>query len=280
MRNFIWLCVLATACGSDPNHPVDAAIDSKPVDAKIPVCGDGIVDVGEQCDDHNTTPNDGCTQCMFEPGVLQANWSIKTTAGATVACPATFDTAAVYSQPVDAQGNAVGSPIIDLFNCVDGTGTTATLPGGPTAVHIEITNTNNTLQYASSVTAKVSISSILAHYTASILTDGGYFQFAWNLVKASNAAPLTCADVAGINGIESVATDVSNASNSASDVFTCADGTGITAGFLAATYTVSIDALNTANQAIGTAPTLTNKVILAPNKVTDLGTVTIPITAL
>jgi hypothetical protein len=130
------------------------------------------------------------------------------------------------------------------------------------------------------VTAKVLISSAVTTYNATILTDGGYFQFTWNLTKQSNGAALTCADVAGIGGVESISTEVGNATNSASDIFDCADGTGVTGGFVAGTYTVSTDAINTANQSIGTGPTLTNKVIQAPNKVTDLGTVTIPITAL
>jgi anaerobic selenocysteine-containing dehydrogenase len=54
----------------------------------------------------------------------------------------------------------------------------------------------------------------------------------------------------------------------------------VTAGLVAATYTVSVDALNASMQAIGTAPTLTNKVISSPNKVTNLGTINIPITGM
>ena len=50
-----------------------------------------------------------------------------------------------------------------------------------------------------------------------------------------------------------------------------------TAGYVAATYTVSVAALNSADQSIGTAPTLTNKRDRGPEPVTDLGTVTIPI---
>ncbi len=28
-------------------------------------CGDGVVDVGEQCDDHNASPGDGCEECQI-----------------------------------------------------------------------------------------------------------------------------------------------------------------------------------------------------------------------
>jgi cysteine-rich repeat protein len=31
------------------------------------VCGDGVVDTGEECDDGNQTPFDGCTQCQTDP---------------------------------------------------------------------------------------------------------------------------------------------------------------------------------------------------------------------
>ena len=37
----------------------------------MPACGDGLITPGETCDDHNTTPGDGCsTSCTIEPGYL------------------------------------------------------------------------------------------------------------------------------------------------------------------------------------------------------------------
>ncbi len=32
---------------------------------KLQICGDGIVDIGEQCDNRNKT---GCTGCRIDPG--------------------------------------------------------------------------------------------------------------------------------------------------------------------------------------------------------------------
>lgn len=32
---------------------------------KLKICGDGIVDIGEQCDNRNKT---GCTACIIDPG--------------------------------------------------------------------------------------------------------------------------------------------------------------------------------------------------------------------
>ena len=52
---------------------------------------------------------------------------------------------------------------------------------------------------------------------------------------------------------------------------------GITSGFSAGTYTVDVAALDSSNVPISLGTNLTNKTIQAPNRVTDLGTVTIDI---
>ncbi len=68
-----------------------------------------------------------------------------------------------------------------------------------------------------------------------------------------------------------------NPQNFASDIFPCTDHFGITSGFLAANYTVHVDAIDHSSPpaSIGDAADLTNKVVQAPNRVTDLGTVTV-----
>ncbi len=39
--------------------------------AVVPTCGDGVVDYGEECDDGNLTPKDGCSEsCRIEPSCL------------------------------------------------------------------------------------------------------------------------------------------------------------------------------------------------------------------
>src|SRR5690606_40270428 len=68
--------------------------------------------------------------CPLETGNITANWQIKSAATGTVlGCPAGYHTAALYSQAVNADGTPVGSPIVDLFDCECGTGTTALTPG-------------------------------------------------------------------------------------------------------------------------------------------------------
>jgi cysteine-rich repeat protein len=249
-----------------------------------PVCGDGFLDVGEQCDDGNTIADDGCTACTIDqiPVTYRttANWMLKNVSGTTTACPGGYDTAAVYSQAVNASDVPVGQPIIDLFTCSDMTGTTSDLPAGRYQTWIDITNTNNTLKYASSLSAIVDLTASNKTFSAQILNDGGYFQLAWNLIGAVSSNALTCAQAGAAGGVEAVSTDVGNASNFVSDVFTCTDQVGVSAGLLAATYSVDVQALDGSMAAISNTPTLLNKTILVHNAVTDLGTVTIPITGL
>ena len=213
---------------------------------------------------------------------ITANWSVQSLAtGASSPCPAdpTYDTAALYSQEVDANGNNIGQPIIDLFNCDVGHGTSAPLPPSTYYSWIVIANHDNTDQFATSTEAAVDLTVADKSFTATLLEDGGYFQVAWNLTDAASGAPLLCADLVDIGGVEAISTDVSTPTNSASDIFPCEDHFGITGGFLSGTYTVHVDALDTGNppQSIGDAQDLLNKPIQAPNLVTDLGTVTIPI---
>jgi hypothetical protein len=206
-------------------------------------------------------------------GYITASWNLTNIAKQPLGCPAGFNTAALYSQEIDANYNDVGAPTIDLFNCADFHGVSA--PLAPTTYYswITIATDNNAAQYASSTSAYVDLTSSDKSYTAVILEDGGYFQLQWQL--QAGGAPTSCAARPDVSGIETVSTSVSNSNNFASDIFPCADHLGITSGFSAGTYTVSVDALNSNNQAIGTPTTLTNKTIQAPNKLTDLGTVTV-----
>lgn len=207
---------------------------------------------------------------------IAASWSIRSLAsGTTAPCPPGFDTAALYNQEVNASGAPVGAPIVDLFDCDAGTGTSAPLPPAVFQTWIEITNHNNTSVYAKSASAFVDVTTQDASFAAQLLTDGGYFQFAWNLYGANSNADLTCAE-AGSGGVDLTAT-VSSGTDSTSDVFDCEDGSAVTAGLLEGLYTVSIAALDASDLAIGVAPELTNQPINAPNEFTNLGLIEIPI---
>ena len=209
--------------------------------------------------------------------LVSATWSLRSEAtNSAASCPPTFDTAALYNQPVDSAGNNVGPVVVDLFNCSDGAGTSAPLEPGLYLTWVEIANHDNTDVYAKSLSAFVDVTTADKTFNTQILVDGGYFQVQWGLVDSATSAPLTCAE-AGADGVESIGSLVSNPSDANSDIFDCEDGFGITAGYVEGTYTVSVHALDAANLQLGDSVVLDNEVITAPNEVTDLGTVMVPI---
>jgi len=225
--------------------------------------------------------------CIIESGgddaFVTANWTFREEAtGTTTGCPSGYDTVALYNQEVDSTGaNIPGvSPIIDLFDCVRGTGTSAGLPPALFKSWIEVTDHNNTSKWGASTAAYVDVTVSDKSFNAQLLNDGGYFLFAWNLYGASSNADLSCAQAGATGGVEAIATDITDSSNSATDQYDCEDFAAYTAGYRAATYTVSVSALNSADQAIGTAPALTNKTIGPRNAITNLGTIEIPITGM
>ncbi len=216
-----------------------------------------------------------------EDAFISATWKLRSEAtNSDATCPPGFTTAALYNQPIDANGNNAGQVFIDLFNCEANAGTSAPLPPTTYLTWVEITNDNNTSVYAQSLSAVVDVTVSDKTFNTQILVDGGYFELAWDLRGAATNNTLSCAQANAAGGVEAVGTQVSNPNNSNSDIFDCEDGRGVTAGYTTGQYTVSVAALNASEQSIGTAPELTNKTIEAPNKVTNLGTITIPIDGL
>lgn len=211
---------------------------------------------------------------------ITSTWTIKSIDGTNLGCPAMYDTAALNSQEIDAAGNDVGPPIVDLFDCSAGIGTSAPLDATFYYSSVSIENTSGSLVYAESPSIFVDLVVENKQLDAKIYDDAGYFQLSWQLAKESNGSPLLCADVANIDGVETISTEVGNPANAASDIYDCTDHFGITAPLPAGNYTVHVDALNSSNQSIGDAPDLTNKTIRVQNQITNLGTITIPIAGL
>ena len=223
-----------------------------------------------------------------EVATITAHWSIESTAGTPASCPPGYTTAALYSQPVDASNRLVGQPIVDLFDCEDGSGFTDPLAPDVYASWIAITTANNSSTYAESIKAIVDVVDVDKDYTTRILTDGGYFEMTWDLVGANSNAPLSCNQVEGIDdpangGVELTAT-VSGGNAAKTDQFNCDDHYGLSASFLEGSYTISVDAFQDGDPrgagSLGTAPALTNKIIGNANKITDLGNIMIPIDGL
>jgi hypothetical protein len=220
-----------------------------------------------------------------EAAHVGATWSINSYASnSEIPCPPGYDTAALYNQPVDGNGNAVGSPIIDLFDCEAGAGTSAALPATTYETWIEITTHDNTgAPYAKSTPAYLDVTDVDLTYNAQIFDDAGYFAMQWDLVGGTSGQPLTCADAGiadpNVGGVELLAT-ISGSSDAADEQFNCTDHTGITDPLPAGDYTIAIDAFTDADGQIGDAVTIPTATIHDHNEITDLGAFEVPIDGL
>ncbi len=307
MRIFVFGCLISSlvACTTNSEKPVcgngriegaeqcdDGAANGTLGDAcsstcttVAPFCGDGVVDTGEQCDDgpNNGAAGDHCSSTCTSLAYITANWSVDCVpggTGCTPGCPVGYDTAAVYSQRLDSSGQPSGQPVVDLFNCADGTGKTAALSAGNYLEYIAITDHNNTMTFANSLSQDVDITAADKSFTEHIYIDGGYFHWSWTLKGATSNNALTCADVPNQNGAE-IITTVTASTTAFSDIFTCTDGEGTTAVLSAVdTYTCAFDIIDNENppKSLGNGIPLSNQVIMDTNRVTELGTQTIYIT--
>ncbi|MBA3394930.1 MAG: hypothetical protein H0T89_19950 [Deltaproteobacteria bacterium] len=209
-----------------------------------------------------------------DAATISAEWSFENIATNTrTDCPAGFDTVRMISQPVDRDLRPLGEPFVDLFDCRDGRHASELLPPDVYQVWLEIVSNGGESLYAQSTSAIVDVIDRDALFSATILDDGGYFLFDWTLRGETSNATLSCA---GTDSIEILST-LSGTTEARSDKFNCDDGSALTAGLLAGSYTVSVSALDRSDRALGTAPTLTSKAIRDRNQVTDLGLITIPI---
>ena len=248
--------------------------------------GDGVPDDEDFCPGTPggaTVDIDGCAISTV-PIAMTANWSFKHLAsGGSLTCPTGFNTTAVRATPVDRFGIKNGTEEIALYTCSDFTGTDIDYQPRLYSVFMEITTNNNSAIYADTPSAYVDLTFQNKTITQTIIDDGGFFRFDFELRDKVNGARLTCAQ-AGADGVEILST-LSGSTMAKSDIFDCItpgfrdDGTGpgFTAGIIAGDYTVSISALDTSDRAVGVTPALTNKRIQAPNKITDLGLIQIPI---
>ena len=209
----------------------------------------------------------------YEDALISGEWTFTNIAtNTTTGCPAGFGTVRMISQPVDARLAPVGQPYIDLFDCIDARHTSAYLPPDVYQVWLEVTNNHGDSLFAQSTSKIVDVIDSDALFSAQILNDGGYFLLDWQLRGQQTNQNLSCA---GIDSIEILAT-LSGTTEAKSDKFTCADGSGLTAGLVSGSYTLSLSANTTSDRALGTAPAQT-KAIRDRNQVTDLGLITIPI---
>jgi hypothetical protein len=211
---------------------------------------------------------------------ISARWAFRNASdGATTPCPAGFDTVELLTQPIDDSGAPLGDPNIDLFDCATQAGFSTDLPPDVYQAWIEVRSHDLQALYAQSLSSVLDVRRSNESFSTDILNDGGYFQLSWDLVARSTNRPLDCSQVSGADSILAVSTSMADAHRVYDDRRACADGSGVTAGLLQGTYTITIDAV-AGDRSLGTATTLTNRVIAGHNRVTDLGTIPIPIDGL
>ena len=206
--------------------------------------------------------------------MVTAHWSFRHLANnAPRGCPTGFGSAAVLSQAVDPITlSPIGNSHVDLFDCADLQGTIL-LSAGSYVISVRIQNGSGSQIYAESKVAMVATSLGDSSVDVEVLDDAGYFSLTWSLHDKATGALMTCAQ-AGATAVEVVSTGTLGP---LSDKFLCDQGSGITAGLLAGSYTVAVRAMKS-DLTISDTNALTG-IISAPNGVTDLGHVMILIPA-
>lgn len=223
-----------------------------------------------------------------EDAYITANWEVRSIeSNAAISCPPGVDTAALVSKSTD---GAPCDPIlggsdtcVELFDCGARSGVSAPLVPNIYQSWIQLQNHDGSMVYAKSIAAIVDVIDADKSFSAQILADGGYFQFAWDLVGEQSNASLGCAE-AGVTGSGAgiqLQAFISGSDQSLGDIYDCEEGIGdlavITPGYLEGDYEILLDAVNP--DPVGSAPVI-NATIDAPNEVTNLGRVMIPITGL
>jgi len=218
--------------------------------------------------------------------IVTAQWSVKTTGGMTLSCPPGITVAAVYAQEVDTNYQRVGQPFVETYPCDAGQGNSHPLPPTVYEMWVELTDSSGNMVYATSTSRNeaapterfpdgyfLDVQDVDKTFKTTILSDGGYFQFDWDLRNAANQ-PIQCGSVAKV---AILSTSVTNINNSFDDRFFCDENYGLTGGLLQGAYTLEISATNAAGQGLGPQTMITNKQITSPNHVTDLGTVMVQV---
>jgi hypothetical protein len=211
---------------------------------------------------------------------ISARWSLRNMVdGATTRCPVGFDTVELFAQPVDANGDALDDPSIDIFDCNAREGLSTDLSPELYRVWIEVRSRDLAGLYAQSLSQMFDVRQADAQFSTDILNDGGYFQLSWDLIGKTTNRPIECSQAVGLDSILAVSTSVADARRIYDDRRPCADHAGVSEGLLQGSYTITMDAM-AGDKSLGKATTLTGKLIGGQNRITDLGHVVVPIDGL
>lgn len=218
----------------------------------------------------------GCPSDDADGVFVTATWSLRSvTANTPVQCPAAFQVAALSVRGVDGSPcNDAGDLVcVTRLTCDQRMGTSNKLVPGIYDVHIDITNDDASALYATTLPETLDMTVGDKPYARQIFTDGGVFKFGWSLVGSDNK-PRTC-EQGAVFAVVISASNVADPGAASTDEVDCEQGAGYSYGYAAGTYTVSFEAVNDLGQTRGLGADLTNRVIVAPNGITDLGNIEI-----
>jgi hypothetical protein len=206
------------------------------------------------------------------------SWTLKDADDTVVLCPASDDTTSIYSQLLDAMGNNVGQPTVDVFDCNSpGAGITTPLASGVYNVHVEIKDHTAVTTYAASLPTRVDITTMNKTASATIYNNAGYIGYTWVLVKESDSTPITCAE-AGVGAAGGIHVSISGPTPIDVEL-KCTDPIPNPV-LLDGAYTVQLYAHgNSATPHLGDSMSIP-ATVAGPNRTTALGPIQIPITGL
>ena len=209
------------------------------------------------------------TETTHPATTVTAHWTLGDLAtGRTLGCPAGFPIARVIAQPIDG-----GDAIVTDFDCAAGLGVTAALAPAPYALVVQIIAADGTA-FAQATPRTIDLTDGNdARLDATILEDAGYAQLAWTLVDAASGAALTCAAAV----IDHLVVTGTGPAGTFEDAFGCDGPGGLTSALPAGDYTFAVAATRL-GQTVGTASAPERASIAAPNRITDLGSIPIPVT--
>lgn len=223
-----------------------------------------------------------CTTAPTDARVT-ALWSFSTYANRNLAptdpCPAGFTTATVHARPWDpflGEFVAGGIEVQDKFTCSDKQGTTGRLDG-IYLIWVAIENTSGSTVYAESASEYFdTIDGDTTLELPTLFKDAGFFDLTWDLYRSNSRVSCQSAGVGASGSISTTTISVASPSFMLIDKFTCTDGYGFSDVLPVDTYDITVTA-STGSSDVGASGPQADVPIRAPNVVTHLGHVRIPV---
>lgn len=213
---------------------------------------------------------------IADPVSISARWTLTDFGdGRVTPCPDGFDTAVLVAQAVDDAGAPTAAEIRDRFACDDGVGSGRALTEHVYQAWIEIRSADDSELYARSVPQTFNLAKLDQPLSVTILNDAGYVQLAWQLVDAASGSALDCGALASPGAI-TVHGEPDGDGDDLDTTLVCEANRAVTHAARPATYAFTVSA-HGGGAVVGTS-TAVSAAILPRNAITDLGTITIPIT--